>query len=234
MIWREDSRDILRTTFTYDALHRLDFTDYPGNTPDIDYIYFLDPQAPNRDRIVNVERKTSGGTLVTRQSYHHELGGDRIEAYTLDVGSQNFTTHFQYNDVDCLEQITYPTTTIPIDYTCDDANRVIAVQTGGHPLIDQVTYHPSGQLSGMTYHDVGGPVPTTRTYDTRQRIESIAAPNFIDHFYTWDGVGNLETLTDNGQLFSFAYDDLDRLTEAPGPWGATKLYLRTLWATGLP
>ena len=213
LISRQDARDNQLTLFHYDPLHRPDFTDYPGTTPDIDYAYDV-------DRLSTLTRVTPGGGLSTRQTFDYEIGGDRLARQTLEVGGQSFTTEYNYDALDCLQGIIYPTTTTPVEFRCDDANRVSEVEVEGRLLIDDVDYHPSGQLEGVTYHDALGPVRTTRTYDVRHRVATIQAPGFLDLTYDWDGVGNLETLTDSGQVFTLSYDGLDRLEQAPGPWGS--------------
>ncbi len=236
LTWRIDSRDSLLTRFNYDALHRIDFTDYPDSTPDIDHDYVL-------DRLHQITRTDPSGALVTRQTLNYEPGGNRLASQRLDIGPQSFTTSYRYNALDCLKLITYPTATTPIEYFCDAANRTIAVRAGDRMLIPNIDYHPSGHLAGMTYNDISGTIHTTRTYDMRQRLDTLSVirlgepcpppcdeattqgtlgPVFVDRAYLWDGVGNLTTQTDNGVSYTRDYDLLNRLELATGPWGTRR------------
>ncbi len=70
-------------------------------------------------------------------------------------------------------------------------------------LAQGFTYDPASQVTAIL-HQLGATRPTINQ-----------AP------YTYNGVGNRESLTDRRGVQNFGYDNLDRLTSASHPWFGT-------------
>jgi YD repeat-containing protein len=115
--------------------------------------------------------------------------------------------------------MTYPTGTT-LTMTCDSANRVKSVKVGSDVIVQDVVYHPSGQVASMTY---GNGKTTLVTYDDRSRTVGVTAADVIDLAYGYDGVDNVKSFENRavtGSARTMTYDALDRLesTTAPGLW----------------
>lgn len=116
--------------------------------------------------------------------------------------------------------MTYPTGTV-LTMTCDAANRVTSVRLGGDAVATDVTYHPAGHPSAVTY---GNGVSTDFGIDDRGRVASVTAPGVLDLRYGYDGADNvtsIEDLEDPASPRSMTYDAADRLATviANGLWG---------------
>ena len=118
------------------------------------------------------------------------------------------------------DSVTYPTGTV-LTMTCDAANRVTSIRLGADLIATGVTYHPSGQTSGMTY---GNGLSTEIGFDGRGRIGSVTTPAVLDLVYGYDGADNVSSVDDRavpGTTRTMTYDALDRLetVTADGLWG---------------
>jgi YD repeat-containing protein len=133
------------------------------------------------------------------------------------------TTEFGYDDRDNVERITYPAgPRRTVQYQYDAANRITKVwEENGPTYADSFSYDPSGGLAGYT---AGNSIVTTITFDEphqRGWPRTITAGGVLGLTYTYDAVGNVESITGAASgSQGFLYDELDRLTGATGPWGS--------------
>jgi RHS repeat-associated protein len=82
-------------------------------------------------------------------------------------------------------------------------------------LVSDIDYAPTGQ---PTLIRLGNGIDLDFTYDARSRLQTSVAGVEQDLTFVYDGVGNLDTVTDAAGDASaqFKYDDLYRLVEASG------------------
>ena len=100
------------------------------------------------------------------------------------------------------------------------ANAAATAQT----VASNITYLPFGPVSSLT---LGNGVQVTYTYDLDYRLTRIQAQApggamLQDLSFSYDGSGNIDGITDAvdpGRDQTLAYDLLNRLTQAIGPWG---------------
>ncbi len=98
-------------------------------------------------------------------------------------------------------------------------------------IVDAVTYHETGQLLSIDYHNG---VKTDYDYDPRNRLIELKSrtQGQLEYFqnlgYQFDGKGNIKQIADHRTIDvtapnhagqSFGYDHLDRLTSANGVYG---------------
>ncbi|MEV7611937.1 DUF6531 domain-containing protein, partial [Streptomyces sp. NPDC089799] len=135
------------------------------------------------------------------------------------------TSTFSYTAAGELQSETTPlgrTTS----YTYDGAGNRLSVTTplGGKSTF---TYNASGKPLTVTEPrgNVAGANPadftTTYTYDGKDRLTSVRAPNGKTVTNTYDSAGNLTKSTDAaGRVTTFTYDSANRLTSTTAPGGA--------------
>lgn len=197
-------------TYVYDTNGNLiKQTDARGETTTLQY-----------DRLNRLINK-SGDGISTNFTYDTQYQG------TLgSVAQQSTTISYEYDE---RYRITEQTTTIAgesfeRDYIHDSQSRVISDNEidyiySRQGLVEEIP----GYLEDAS-HNAFGSVSTrylangvnqTLSYDVdTNRITDIISEGVQNLSYTYDGVGNILTLSDQGVFSSFTYDSLHRLTEA--------------------
>jgi YD repeat-containing protein len=196
------------TKYTYDALDRLRSTTYPGATPAITNTY------------------NKNGKLLSSNA----AGGNRNFVYdavdnliqdSLTLDGHIFTVHFKYNGNGDLSGITYPQSSRVVSYAPDALGRPTMVSG----YVSNVKYWPSGLIQSITYNN-----GTVSTYDQNARLwpstfttqKTATATAYLNSSYTYDGVGNLASISDTVDSNfnrTLGYDGINRLTSAAGFWG---------------
>ncbi|MGD2108892.1 MAG: DUF6531 domain-containing protein, partial [Phycisphaerae bacterium] len=188
------------------------------------HVHYADPATPDLtfgyDEVGNLITMTDG---VGSHTFTY-TGTNRPETRTSIINAVTYETGYDYDDRGNLTEITYPSGRV-VTYDYDAANRVTTVHDDSTPYVQNVSYLPTGSPESWTY---GNGITTTVTLEARQRTDTMSAPVVYDLDYDYDGVGNVESLTDPITAYagSFIYDDLDRLDTANGPWGSLE-YLYT-------
>jgi YD repeat-containing protein len=193
--------------FTYDDRNRLTATTFQDTaTPPVTLAY---------NRVDDIVTATRGSVVRT---YDYDANRNLIsEALALD--GRSFNLGYLYDGNDALSQVAYPDGHI-VNYYPDALGRPTAVS----PYATSVAYHPSGQVSGMTY---ANGVTTTQGFNARQWPNQVAAVKsgvaLLNTGYGYDGLGNVTSITDSVDASlnrTLGYDAIDRLTSVTGPWGA--------------
>lgn len=209
----ERNNDAEPVTFVYDNLNRRTRTDFPGATPDVVVGY---------DGNGNPQEIVKG---TTRWAYAYDEN-DNLLSETLTIadplfGTRSYATARQYNDLDILQQITYPSG-LAIDYAPDAFGRATRAGT----FATEVTFHPSGQL--QSYRLANGVVANI-ALNQRLLPQSIQAGSLVNLSYTYDAGGNVLSIVDGldstrsvRMTASGSYDGLDRLAKASGSWGQAR------------
>jgi CSLREA domain-containing protein len=204
------------TTFTPDANHRPFTIDRPGTDYDTQIRH---DDSDNRTTLNN-------GHVSSGFTYD---GSNRLTQRQDTVAGTTHTTVYTPDGNDNIERIDYPSG-LSVTYGYDTENRVTTVRrttgtcpdaSGGGCFAHSFQYHPSG---APTSYRTGNELLHTATYDTnRYWLRSVEAGGHLRLSYrTYDAVGNVVDIDDlSNAAFNqhFAYDDLDRLTTANGPWG---------------
>jgi RHS repeat-associated protein len=194
------------TTYGYDALNRLTTINYSDATPDVILAY---------DANSNRTAMTDGAGSET---YTYDTL-DRLTGVTRSRKSFAYV----YDPASNLKKRTYPDGTV-VDYTFDDDGRLDSVSSG--VTTTTYGYDEAGNLTRTTLPAANGYVES-RTYDRAGRlteVQNAKGGNILSRFtYALDEVGNPTAVATTDGTITYAYDALDRLTEAcfasscPGP-----------------
>lgn len=196
--------------YAYDTRNRLSTTTFQdATTPPVTLTY---------NRVDDVISASRGA--VTR-TYAYDLNRN-LTRESLLVDSRTFNLNYLYDGNDAVSQITYPDAQT-VNFYPDALGR----PTAASPYVTGVAYHPTGQVSSMSY---ANGVTTTQAFNTRlwpgQMSVTTPLASLINTAYGYDGVGNVTSMTDSvnaGYNRTLGYDDIDRLVSATGPWGAGSL-----------
>jgi len=200
--------------FGYDGNNRLIRRDAPGTEDDVELSYGAFGEL----------RLMASPTLAnptTSTTLDYDLAG-RLTLRRDVVSGQSFESRYQYDTLDRLTQITYPSGRF-VAYEYDAEGRPSIVRNNGAVFANVFTYSDSGKLTGYTT----GAVAHTVAYDTRDRIQRITAgpaPTGLDLTYTYDPASQVRGITDArpGMNQSFLYDPVGRVWAADGSWGALR------------
>ena len=209
------------TTNTYDADNHLLTTGY-NDTQDkgqtITRAYDAD------GHLVTVKNSAS----ASQWTYSYDANGNLLnQLLTVDKQHVGFATTF--DGYDHVATRTFADGTgLAYSVTPMGHIKTITQTTGSKtPFITNVTYFPDNHIQSFTS---GNGVVTTYTENSRDMRNSVVAKGgnttFVDKQYTYDGVGNILSITDNlksANSQSMAYDGLNRLTDVKGVWGDMQL-----------
>ena len=197
------------TSYSYDGQNRLVSVTYPGDTPSTVQTY-------DRTHRMRTATSTAGS-----RTFAYDANGN-LTSETMTVDGRAFTAAYAYNDRDQLTAITYPQSGRTVSYAPDVLGR--PTQVSGY--VNSVAYWPSGHVNRITYANASS---STYGEDSRMRLTGLRATgadgrSIMDSAYGYDGAGNLTTIRDavtpSTYDRSFAYDGINRITAAMGPWGA--------------
>jgi RHS repeat-associated protein len=238
---------------TYDSYGRPSIvTDYKGNKTKSVYFnsgafagqlqetdYFTPTQNPATD--TPTQKVTYAYNSVGKQSQVTEYTGTSVTR----------TTTYSYDlDGNVLSELVYGAGHTPgvnspdqqLYYAYDPAtDRQIRVYTGNpsSPTTDErYGYDALGRLASVTVYKVDGSTPSnasagsTTLYNATGGTSTTTLPNTVD---TYDPAGNLHTeALPNGYLYTYTYDDLNRLTNENVSTGSNTVatYAYTLTTDG--
>jgi len=205
--------------FTYDALNRITKKDYPAGTDAI-YTYDATTSTNAKGRLTTMT-DASG----TTKYYYDKLG--RLTKVIKTVSSVNYTTETTYDALGRATSIKYPDSAI-VNYTYDAGGNLS--QVTGYATYS--SYNALGQAATVTY--ANGVSTTYQYYSTNNRLASIltntSTQGLQNISYTYDNVGNIQGITDSidsSRTQAFAYDHLNRLTQAQSTSYETLSYTYT-------
>ena len=191
------------TTYSYDALNRLELIDYPPGTPDRSYQY------DGNNNITSII--STDATL----NYRYDLNDNLIREDQL-INGIDYTIQYAYSNLDHVSRLTYFD-----DHTVNFAPDELGRPTKVAPYITNITYHANSTPSILNYANGR----TSRfTLTNREWIKKTITDGGIYNreVTNYDGVGNLLTIQDfskSNNHRTLVYDQLNRLTNAEGPWG---------------
>ena len=194
-------------SYTYDGQNRLTAVSYSDSTPGISYTY------NKTDKMLSANSST-GSRAFTYD------GNNNLLTDSLTVDGYQFTIKYAYNGNDILSSMTYPRSQRVVDYAPDALGRPTKVSG----YVTGVTYWPSGQIRDITY---ANGVTTSYGQNSRLWPSSIAvkkgSSTYVNSSYSYDTAGNVTGISDSidpSYARTLAYDRINRLMGANGPWGA--------------
>jgi RHS repeat-associated protein len=207
----------------------------PDGSADVTTEYYLD------GAIKKLTATNPGGhDVVTTYSYNNRrlLTAETQTNGTLPEPLIPYTLSYGYSANGYLSAIGYPDGE-QVTYSPDALGRATLIAGNSDTYASAITYYPNGAIKSFNYGAAGAGGPThTMTQNTQQlpwrsldKRCPPANPNcaspivILDDTYRYDANGNVTDITDAAQSGAasqtrgMAYDGLDRLTTAVGPWG---------------
>ncbi|WP_157355473.1 RHS repeat domain-containing protein [Stenotrophomonas maltophilia] len=200
-----------RVVYAYDALNRNIQTTYPDGLGNLQVEYTADGKMKSETAF-----NQDGVTVVTGMSYNSlglMVGHSRI------IGTANpRTSTFGYNSLGQQVKTRYPDG-YEVHQTMNALGQPIKLQDGqGGLLAYDVSYAPSGMVSGMTY---GNGIVRRVHENARQLMSTVQDGSVLNLIYDYDATGNVVSILDGvrgdvGKV-SLGYDRLERLILANSP-----------------
>lgn len=195
------------TTYAYDLQNRLVSTSYPGMATAVTQTY------------TKTSKLASVTSAAATRSYAYDPN-DNLTSESMAIDGITLAAGYGYNANDQLSSLTYPYLGRTVSFTPDALGRPTTVGS----YVSNVAYWPSGQINQISY--VNGTV-TTYAQDVRLRPSSFvtqlgAAAPYVNSAYSYDAAGNVTNIADTANpnfARTFAYDPINRLITANGPWG---------------
>jgi YD repeat-containing protein len=225
-------------TFVYDELNRLTDKQYPQGSGMTDVAYTYDSTADgNYGKGQRTGMTDESGTTDYIYDARGRLIEEDREIIIDEYTTEEFSTEYEYNGIDQVTVITYPTgEEVTNEYDSRSLPYSLSGITAGD-LVTSALYNQLGQITEINlnnglqtifgYWDVGGAYDTTGGYYGRLwRITTGDDPVLQDIIHTWDAGGNLVSREDTlaEETETFTYDFLDRLTTVSGPYTQSIAY----------
>ncbi len=177
-----------------------------------------------------VGRRTSMADASGSSTWRYDARGRVIAAVKTLAGAGTYTTAYAYDPADRVTSITYPTGEV-VAQTYNAAGQLSSV-TGQAPYLTNAVYDAAGrpaQVSlGNGLSTVYSYYPWTAQGGCLQRLQTGALQQLQ---YTYDPVGNVQSITDlttgfptSGEALAYTYDALDRLTGVTGAYTEAYTY----------
>lgn len=131
-----------------------------------------------------------------------------------NVGGRRWNVSYAYDGNDRLSEMTYPD-----GHVVGFSPNAFGWTTRAGAYAGNALHHPSSALAGFTY---GNGKSFRMPIDEQYRISEIEVPGVIGLTYAYDGSGNTVSIADSidpTTSVSIAYDGLNRMVAADGPWG---------------
>ncbi len=203
-----------RIIYSYDGLGRLDYVNYVGATPDINYEY----DANGNPTLV------SRAGAMWNYTYFYLGTEDLLKSETLTLDGRTYRTAYGYSMGGTRTSTLYPTG-LSIVHAPDPLGRPQRAQKRNAEFYaSNIQYHPNGQIKQLKYANGHW---LTQSLNARQLpLERKVSGNGFtvlhqrhNGYYRTGQIKDLDDLRDRSLDRYFAYDGMGRLTSASGPWG---------------
>ena len=139
---------------------------------------------------------------------YNSTGNDTLTQYVYDMDSVKLKSYTGMTSSNDSEKFT-------TEYIYDNRNQLIRTIDSTGYNSGTITYDLSGNIISNT--DANGNI-TTKTYDALNRVLTSTTDGYenaqdTNISYTYDCMGNVTDVTENGTITSFTYDDLGRITQ---------------------
>ncbi|RJR19142.1 MAG: hypothetical protein C4581_05430 [Nitrospiraceae bacterium] len=214
MLTKTDAMGI-STSYSYDALNRQTVILFPDPSQDIN-LFYDDTLVENSMGKLTAITDPSGTTWFE----YDKMG--RLTMETRHIDGLNYSTGYAYDLNGNVTTITYPGGR-KINYIYNEMNKATSVSETyfgeTRTLANNITYSPYGDIAFFT---LGNDITTSKTYDSRNRLNSLTIGTLKQLYYTRDNTGNITGISDavfpaNNKTYS--YDYLSRMIMVNGPWG---------------
>lgn len=150
-----------------------------------------------------------------------------IDSETAVIDGFSWLIDYGYNTDAQLNQITYPNNVV-VDY----APNALGQATKAGSYASNALYHPNGLLKSFTLGN-GINESVTQTVLGQPKQFASSKNGYLRRFeYGYDNVNNITAITDlrdtTQNKSGFVYDNLDRLKNVTGPWGAASFTYDTV------
>lgn len=226
-----DARNLV-TTYGYDALNRLVTVDY-SLAADLAERYSYDQEEAGfgQGRLTSITDASTDNSAAGSATWLHYDEFGRIATVEKRIAGIQYDVHYQYDDVDNITSITYPSLRI-VEYNRDLLGRVqsvTTVETDGstQTLASNFVYYPFGPVKAFDFGN-GLRQVDERDYQYRltgrRLVDAAGQGTDIESYeYVPDPVGNIDAvndLIDSTMDRGYSYDNLDRVKTTVGPLGA--------------
>jgi RHS repeat-associated protein len=200
-------------TYSYDNAARLTGISFPDPSENITFTYDSLSSTYGQGRLT--EMIDPSGTTI----YHYDAFGRETEEERTVLGV-SYMTSYAYDNVGKLTAMTYPSGRV-VTYDRDALGRVTSVSATMEQTIalaNGFAYDNVGNLSSVS---LGNGLVSSWTYDAANRMATMTVTGAVNISYAYDNVGNVTGITDvlrPPSTKAYAYDPLDRLAQATGPW----------------
>ena len=218
-------------SFTYDALNRPTSANYgdqqatyqydgvssSGGTTGVGHLTSMtDTSGSTAWQYDKLGRMTTKSQTIASTSASTSA---RISPSTASPGGSTLSVQYTYLPGGRVATITYPSGAV-VAYAYS-INRVTSVSLNGTPLLTDITYNAAGQVTGWTMGAAGA---YQKTFDTFGRVTAYSYASGT-RTLSWDDSSRLTALTNpDGSVWTYSYDNLDRLKTAFEQAYANKTY----------
>ncbi len=206
--------------YTYDALNRLLTIRYPAASGEsVNFTY--DDTSNGSYGIGRLTGVVNGGAGLTYRYNHLGLISQKIVL----LNGITTVTQYSYDLAGNLSSLTYPSGRV-VNYVRNSAGKIQSITTKStatasvQTLVSGISYLPFGPASSYTF---GNGLSHNASYDNDYRLTAIQVGGILNRAYLYDPVNNITGITNSvasSKSQTFAYDALDRLTNASGIYGA--------------
>jgi RHS repeat-associated protein len=199
------------STFEYDGRNRLWRVTYPDGDP---------------SQVVNTYWRTDRLRTVTNAVATRSYGYDRnlnLTTESLVVDGLTMAATYHYNANDQMSSIVYPVLGRTVSFSPNALGRPTGITSQLGPLLN-ATFWPNGQINHIAYTGGSSVVYGQNTREWLNAITVRTGDNVarVNSVLTYDTAGNLVTVADSADSTfnrTLAFDAINRLTTANGPWG---------------
>jgi len=203
------------TSYAYDPLNRVSsITFNDGSTQ----TYAYDQGTNGIGRLTGISETNPGSQITSQIAYAYDPRG-RVLTETRTVAGQQYVTAYTYDSAGRLSGVIYPSGR-SLTYGFDALGRINQITTTQDPqsqvVIQNVAYHPFG---GVKRYTLGNGQIYARTVDLDGRIASytLGGANFAVGFDAASRIASIAQVGNPGDVNTYGYDILDRLTSAVLP-----------------
>ena len=189
----------------------------PTRTTEVYRFTFDDPHVPD-----SIGRVTSIADAAGTVDVRYDRRGNVIERKRQLADGQTFVMGYAYDSLRRQRGVFYPDGT-ELQYFYDEAGLPVRIaDADGSAIVESATYSALGRPTSLVF---GNGTTTTETYDALARLSTLQTAGngeqIQNRTYAYDTGSNITGITDLafGRSQSFAYDELNRLARAQGPYG---------------
>jgi RHS repeat-associated protein len=203
------------TTYLYDALNRVASITFADGSKQL---YAYDAGANALGRLNSITELDPASQATSSIAYAYDQKG-RVASESRTVAGVAYATAYAYDAAGRLAGMTYPSGR-SVAYAFDSLGRVAGISTTKdgqtQVVVQAVTYHPFGGVKGYL---LGNGQSYVRGFDQDGRVASysLGATTYALGYDAASRIAFIADLNAPANSSTYAYDSLDRLTQAVAP-----------------